>query len=660
VIKDQSQKAGFTILQYPLKNSAVFDSASTIHIFNQLSRFLRFVPAPPGDFVWAGDSQVPVLGYGDVDIEIEGPEGTSIMRLFDVAYCEGFACNLVSFRKLKQKGYYWDNRPGHNELKRDGEIIAYLRDHYDQFVLEYIPENLDRAAFHTRRNKFNSWTERKPVTADAMTWHLRLGHPGPQTLEHLVNSTEGVRIRGPTTVECEACGLTKASRQIHRERRDRGEEPGERISIDFHDFEESGQGKFTRLLLITDRWSGYMWDYYLTSKKAKAIKRALEHLFNYLHNQYKIRPKAVECDGEITQSGMLKRFFEKRSVKIEPSPPNTQSQNGGAERSGGVVKEKMSSMRSAARLPDSLWPELSKAAVYLLNRLPRYLVNWKTPYDRFHTYLAHRDGVVVKARRPNETHLKIYGCKAYALTAAAQLKQKRLKRFDPKAWIGYLVGYDSSNVYRIWNPALNKVVSTRDVIFDETSTFSGNVMGLQDDFLQVNLDELADLLTWVATRGETTGDQQMLDDVQTEEEEEDETTDDETMDDESEILRFNEAGEDDDVFVLPRIELGTPVPEDPMEEDSGPEPTTSKLGHLPTPGNTPPAALLAATINQPNDDDLGRSEEYLETWRAAFLAGRQASVVGTVDSKFVDKAQVQRLRRQPGSLNRLCNGSSPG
>ena len=36
-----------------------------------------------------------------------------------------------------------------------------------------------------------------------------------------------------------------------------------------------------------------------------------------------------------------------------------------------------------------------------------------------------------------------------------------MKRFDPKGWIGYLVGYDSSNVYRIWNPALNKVVSTR-------------------------------------------------------------------------------------------------------------------------------------------------------------------------------------------------------
>jgi hypothetical protein len=35
-----------------------------------------------------------------------------------------------------------------------------------------------------------------------------------------------------------------------------------------------------------------------------------------------------------------------------------------------------------------------------------------------------------------------------------------------KAWIGYLVGYDSTNIYRIWNPVLKKVIRTRDVIFN--------------------------------------------------------------------------------------------------------------------------------------------------------------------------------------------------
>jgi hypothetical protein len=71
-----------------------------------------------------------------------------------------------------------------------------------------------------------------------------------------------VRIKGITTMECEACGTSKAKRQIRRSLREISEGPGKRIAIDFHDFEED-EDKYKSLMLITDRWSGYMWDFYL-------------------------------------------------------------------------------------------------------------------------------------------------------------------------------------------------------------------------------------------------------------------------------------------------------------------------------------------------------------------------------------------------------------
>jgi len=58
-----------------MKNSAILDSGTTIHIFNEITRFLDFRTAPDVDFVWAGDSRVPILGYGDVDIQALGPKG---------------------------------------------------------------------------------------------------------------------------------------------------------------------------------------------------------------------------------------------------------------------------------------------------------------------------------------------------------------------------------------------------------------------------------------------------------------------------------------------------------------------------------------------------------------------------------------------------------
>lgn len=69
----RSLAAAFNCAPYPLKHSAILDSGSTIHIFNEVCRFLDYRPAPLGDFVYAGDSPVTIHGYGDVDIRVQGP-----------------------------------------------------------------------------------------------------------------------------------------------------------------------------------------------------------------------------------------------------------------------------------------------------------------------------------------------------------------------------------------------------------------------------------------------------------------------------------------------------------------------------------------------------------------------------------------------------------
>ena len=100
--------------------------------------------------LWAGTQKVRILGYGDVDIAVDGPVGKHLLRLHDVAFCEDFACNIVSFRKLKRKGIWWDTRPGQNCLRRaDNSILALIKDLHEQFILEDIPEGLTRAAFFT-------------------------------------------------------------------------------------------------------------------------------------------------------------------------------------------------------------------------------------------------------------------------------------------------------------------------------------------------------------------------------------------------------------------------------------------------------------------------------------------------------------------------------
>ncbi|KAG5937222.1 hypothetical protein E4U59_004502 [Claviceps monticola] len=64
-----------------------------------------------------------------------------------------------------------------------------------------------------------------------------LDNPGPAAIEHLVQQTEGVRIRGVTTVECDPCGKAKVRRQIRRTPRANDEGPGERLAIIFQSYD---------------------------------------------------------------------------------------------------------------------------------------------------------------------------------------------------------------------------------------------------------------------------------------------------------------------------------------------------------------------------------------------------------------------------------------
>jgi hypothetical protein len=42
---------------------------------------------------------------------------------------------------------------------------------------------------------------------------------------------------------------------------------------------------------------------------------------------------------------------------------------------------------------------------------------------------------------------------------------------EDRAFIGYLVGYDLTNIFRVWIPHRDKVVRVGDVRFDETKRY---------------------------------------------------------------------------------------------------------------------------------------------------------------------------------------------
>lgn len=179
----------------------------------------------------------------------------------------------------------------------------------------------------------------------------------------------------------------------------------------------------------------------------------------------------MRLDGERALGNDFQEFTREEGITVERTAPYTPAQNGNAERAGRVITTMARSIRIDASLPSNLWPEIYRTVGYLLNRLPSRKLDWKSPFEALH------------GEKPDLAHLYIYGCKAYSLIHGIPRKQK----LDPRASIGYLIGYDSRNIYRIWDPTKGVVIRTRDVIFNELSHYQpGSVLQpLQEQVLEV-------------------------------------------------------------------------------------------------------------------------------------------------------------------------------
>jgi len=130
-----------------------------------------------------------------------------------------------------------------------------------------------------------------------------------------------------------------------------------------------------------------------------------------------------------------------------------------------VIVTKSRCIRINASLPVEMWPEIVKASAYLLNRTPSKHLGWKSPLEHLQISLGR---TIIK---PDIGHLKVYGCRSYVYVPEEVRKKERHHKLAPRARIGYLVGYQSTNIYRIWIPQLQEVRPEKNIVFNETIFF---------------------------------------------------------------------------------------------------------------------------------------------------------------------------------------------
>ena len=368
---------------YHLRDSFLLDTAANAHVCNNRARFYDYTPATEDDLLYAGNTVIPIEGFGSVDIDVKIPGGSAKITLLDTALVPTFHTSVVSVDKFLAKKVYWDME--YNRLTHNKQTFCYVERHHGQWTLEYNkpmqPTGDENAVFVTR-----SARPRPDEQASPEMWHLKLGHAGPEAIAHLSEAATGAKlIRGPSTTECETCSVSKATRVVSRRATPRGTYPYERVCWDLIQMSKAYNG---------DKWISHMrcdrtcMNHVYTQRTKKQSLPTMQRFVKWVYRRYGCEVKIIRLDGEMSMLKGFEDWAAGEGITIERSSPHTPAQNGVAERSGGMIIQKSRCIAIGAQLPEDLWPETVKTSGYLLNRSPTKQLEWRTPLERLHRDLA--------------------------------------------------------------------------------------------------------------------------------------------------------------------------------------------------------------------------------------------------------------------------------
>lgn len=121
--------------EYALRDSVILDSATTVHVINDRTRFISDI-RPASDQLYAGSGTKNIEGFGAAEVTVITPLGRQKIHLNEAAYVPGFHTNLVCMRRLIEKGVFWNSEKNYL-YRRGGEKFAYCGYHHGQVTLEY-------------------------------------------------------------------------------------------------------------------------------------------------------------------------------------------------------------------------------------------------------------------------------------------------------------------------------------------------------------------------------------------------------------------------------------------------------------------------------------------------------------------------------------------
>jgi Reverse transcriptase (RNA-dependent DNA polymerase) len=461
--------AAFSVMVQGGKEGWLLDSGATLHITDE-EQVLSHVESAHEDLRLANGEHVVAVSKGTANI--------AGMEIQGVHFVPGIKMNIISVPRLAEtgrvvifdKGGAWikglNGTTRHYPTAEKG--LYYLSAKIGAFGGSGGVPSEPRPEAEEEKEKD---VAPKRICKDLL--HARFGHINKEYLRAIPNAVADLIVLAPgKKTFCEPCVLGRQRRRPNRTMQVmRATKVGQKLHMDLcgggytfasretqegEGFSElpASQGGAKLFLVITDDYSRWR-SVVPMKKKSDTVDEVMKYVIELKTKGMAV--EAVRCDGggEFVNE-RLSKWLGWNGIKMEKSSPYTPEQNGMAEKSVDMVCTKARTMMLAAGLPEKMWAEAVVTAAYIINRIPTKTTNGKTPFELFNGYA------------PTIMHMRVFGCAAYTHVPKAKQGGKMAARSRKL----YLVGYDSTNVYRVWDPDTGNVMCRRDVVFNEEDLFN--------------------------------------------------------------------------------------------------------------------------------------------------------------------------------------------
>lgn len=408
------------------------------------SAFAELDTGTRGTVRFGDGSTVGIEGRGTVLFRCKSGEHQALTGVYHIPR---LTANIISLRQLEEEGC--------RILMEKGELRIWdLRRRLVAVVargasrLYVLTVTIDRPICLLAHGKETAWR-----------WHARYGHLGFQGLQRL---SKKEMVRGLPCIQhvdqvCDGCLVGKQRRQpFPAVSRFRAQRHLELVHADLCGpiSPATPGGKKTFLLVVDDK-SRYMWLTLLSSKDQAGATLIRLQARAEAQVGCKLGTLRTDRGGEFTASSFVEHCAG-QGVQRHLTTPYSPQQNGVVERRNQTVLGMARCMLKSMGVPGRFWGEAVTTAVFLLNRAPTRSLEDMTPYEAWY------------GTKPAVHFFRTFGCVAHVKVTGGHIR-KLDDRSTPMVFIGYEPG---TKGYRLYNPDTNRVVISRDVVFDEGRAWS--------------------------------------------------------------------------------------------------------------------------------------------------------------------------------------------